>query len=144
MSKHPLDWRNPRDVVPLENFDFKEAHIRSELDRSMIWSLTAPRMAGSPFAMNPEEIRDVLRSGEFRDHEKGYLLGVFKQLSILDAKLFRHSCGASLYELARAMIEVELKHPFVVEWLNCQTQNYQLSEADQRRWWSSDDLGSAR
>ena len=134
-KSHPLSWREPRDVIPLVNFDFPAAHVRSTFDPDIIGSLTHPRMAGSRVKMSQEEIRDTLRSGDFSDDAKAYLLEVFKQCDGLDLKLFRHTCGASLYDLARAMIACKVRHPFVAEWMNCRAPNYHPSEINYQRWW---------
>ena len=125
-------WRRRRDILPLENFDFPNAHIRSDFDPDTIGGLTSPRMAGSNFKMTPVEIRDVLRSGELTAKQCSYLGEVFEQCDGLDIRLFRHLCGASLYELARAMIACKVRHPFVAEWMNCRSPNYSSPESEKR------------
>ena len=141
---HPLSWRLPREVISLDAFDFSEAHVQSDFDPTMIGSLTHPKMAGSRVKMSPEEIRDTLRSGRISEDAKAYLLEVFKQCDGLDLKLFRHSCGGSLHQMARTMIECNVSHPFVAEWINRRSPNYQPSDEDYHRWWPDRKLSIAR
>lgn len=136
MSKpHPFDWRLPRAILPLENFDFPEAHVRSNFNHDVIWGLTAPQMAGSRVQMTPEEIRDAIRDCQISDDTKAYLHEVFQQCGGFRIKLLFHSCGASLYELARTMISCEVRHPFVAEWMNCRSPCYQPDPRGHGRWW---------
>ena len=139
MSKRKLslpdsvfEWRRRRGILPLENFDFLEAHKRTNFDSSIISGLTRPRMAGSSFQMTPEEIRDAIRQGAFHGLQQSYLAEVFEQCDGLDIRLFRHCCGVSLFELARAMIACRVTHPFVAEWMNCRSPHYEQPEVESR------------
>lgn len=125
-------WRRRRRILPLEDFDFPRAHIRTDFDHNIISSLTRPRMAGSSFQMSPEEIRDAIREGNLTKLQKSYLAEVFEQCDGLDIRLFRHLCGVALYELARAMIECQVTHPFVAEWMNCRSPHYDPPEIETR------------
>ena len=136
-----FEWRRRRDILPLENFDFPRAHVRSDFDHRIISSLTRPRMAGSSFQMSPDEIRDTIREGRFTDVQKSYLAEVFEQCDGLDIRLFRHLCGVSLYELARAMIECRVTHPFVAEWMNCRSPYYESPEIETRMYRLHSNLG---
>lgn len=134
-------WRRRRDVLPIENFDFPDAHIRSDFDPNIIGGLVSPRMAGSNFRMTPEEIRDVIQTGKFTNKQRSFLAEVFEQCDGLDIRLFRHLCGASLYELARAMIECKVRHPFVAEWMNCRSPNYSSPDSEKRIYRMTGSLG---
>lgn len=89
-------------------------------------------MAGSSFQMTPIDIRDTIRSGKFDKLQKSYLSEVFEHCDGLDIRLFRHSCGASLYELARTMIACQVTHPFVAEWMNCRSPCYEPPEIEKK------------
>jgi len=91
--------------------------------------------------MTPVEIRDVLRSGDFTAQQRSYLAEVFEQCDGLDIRLFRHLCGASLYELARAMIECKVRHPFVAEWMNCRSPVYSSPDSEKRIYRLKGNLG---
>lgn len=132
LSESVFKWRRRRGILPLENFDFQEAHLLTDFDRNIIVSLTRPRMAGSSYQMSPEEIRAVIRKGEFTDVQRSYLAEVFEQCDGLDIRLFRHLCGVSLYQLARAMIACQVTHPFVAEWMNCRSPHYEPPEIETR------------
>lgn len=136
-----FEWRRRRSILPLENFDFPGAHERTDFDRDIIGGLTSPRMAGSSYQMSPEEIRDAIRGGNLDEHQKSYLSEVFEQCDGLDIRLFRHLCGVSLYELARAMIESRVTHPFVAEWMNCRSPSYDPPEIETRIYRLSNNLG---
>ena len=136
-----FELRRRRSILPLENFDFLGAHERTDFDPNTIGALTRPRMAGSSFQMSPEEIRDAIREGDFNEQQKSYLAEVFEQCDGLDIRLFRHLCGISLYELARAMIASQVTHPFVAEWMNCRSPNYDPPELETRIYRLSSNLG---
>ena len=136
-----FEWRRRRNILPLENFDFPRAHIRTDFDRNIISILTKPRMAGSSFQMSPEEIRDAIREGDLTKMQKSYLAEVFEQCDGLDIRLFRHLCGVSLYELARAMIACQVTHPFVAEWMNCRSPNYEPPKNEDRLYRLHGNLG---
>lgn len=136
-----FEQRRRRAILPLENFDFPRAHERTNFDPNIIGVLTKPRMTGSSFQMSPEEIRDVIRKGDLDEQQKSYLAEVFEQCDGLDIRLFRHLCGISLYELARAMIECRVTHPFVAEWMNCRSPNYDPPEIETRIYRLSSNLG---
>lgn len=133
--------RRRRSILPLENFDFPRAHKRTDFNRDIIGGLTRPRMAGSSFQMSPEEIRDAIREGDLDERQKSYLAEVFEQCDGLDIRLFRHLCGVSLYELARAMIVSRVTHPFVAEWMNCRSPNYSPPEIETRIYRLKGNLG---
>lgn len=128
----PFSWRRRRNILPLENFDFPRAHMRTTFRSNVIWSLTGPRMAGSSYQMTPEQIRDTIRKGEFEPIQKSYLAEVFEQCDGLDIRMFRHCIGVSLYELAKCMIACRVTHPFVAEWMNCRSPNYEPPEFEKR------------
>ena len=136
-----FEQRRRRTILPLENFDFPRAHVRTNFDPNIIGGLTRPRMAGSSFQMSPEGIRDAIREGDLDEQQKSYLAEVFEQCDGLDIRLFRHLCGVSLYELARAMIECRVTHPFVAEWMNCRSPNYDPPEIETRIYRLSSNLG---
>ena len=123
-------WRRRRKILPLSYFDFPEAHICTRFDPSVLSDLTIFRMAGSSFKMSPQEIRDAVRSENLSKLQRGYLAEVFEQCDGLDIRMFRHNCGASLYELARTMIECEVTHPFVSEWMNSRSPKYDPPESE--------------
>ena len=131
-NQDPYSYRRRRNVISLENFDHPRLHIRAGFDSNVVWSLTKPRMAGHSVSMNSAEIRDVLRSGQFSEDHMTYLQEVFEQLGPLDIRQFRHNCGASIYELARAMIACKVTHPMVAEWMNCKSPNHRPSTIEQR------------
>lgn len=128
----PLSYRRRRSVIPLENFDSPRLHKRAPFESSAIWSLSAPRMAGFSIRLTPKDIRDALLSKEIDEDTKSYLRQMFEQMGPLDIRLFRHNCGASLYELARTMIECEVTHPMVAQWMNCKAPNYRAPEYELR------------
>lgn len=136
-----FEWRRRRPILPLENFDFPRAHERTDFDSSIIGGLTRPRMAGSSFQMSPEEIRDAIREGDLSEQQKSYLAEVFEHCDGLDIRLFRHLCGVSLYELARAMIASRVTHPFVAEWMNCRSPNYDPPDVETRIYRLTSNLG---
>ena len=136
-----FEWRRRRPILPLENFDFPRAHERTDFDPNIISGLTRPRMAGSSFQMTPEEIREAIREGDLDEQQKSYLAEVFEQCDGLDIRLFRHLCGVSLYELARAMIACQVTHPFVAEWMNCRSPNYDPPDFETRLYRLSSNLG---
>ena len=136
-----FELRRRRSIRPLENFDFPRAHKRTDFDPNIIGGLTRPRMAGSSYQMSPEEIRDAIREGDLDEQQKSYLAEVFEQCDGLDIRLFRHLCGVSLYEFARAMIESRVTHPFVAEWMNCRSPNYDPPEIETRIYRLSSNLG---
>ncbi|MYD43218.1 MAG: hypothetical protein F4W90_04915 [Gammaproteobacteria bacterium] len=125
-------WRRRRDILPLECFDFPRARVRADFDKAIIGSLTGPRMAGHSYKMTPYEIRDLVRSGDLNKQQKCYMYEVFEQCDGLNIRLFRHCCGASLYELARTMIACRIRHPFVAEWLNCRAPGHEPPPNEQR------------
>lgn len=91
--------------------------------------------------MTPEEIRDGIRTGDLEVQQRHYLTEVFEQCDGLDIRLFRHSCGASLYELAKTMIACKVRHPFVAEWLNCRAPGYTPPQIETRMYRLSCNLG---
>ena len=83
--------------------------------------------------MTPEELRDALQSDDFlNDVVKCYIRELFEQFNGLAMRQFRHACGASAYELAKAMIASNVDHPFIAEWMNCQCPTYEPHEREQR------------
>ena len=128
----PYSYRRRRNVIPLQNFDYPYLHVRASFVSSEVWSVTEPRMAGFSVKMTPVQIRDVLRSGQFNDDGKAYMYEVFEQMGPLDMRQFRHNCGASIYELARAMIECKVSHPMVAEWMNCKSPNHRPPAYEKR------------
>ena len=141
LPESALAWRNRRDVIALENFDFPDAHKRVEFNGDIIGSIVHPRMAGSSFRMSAAEIRDAIRNENLTKLQKGYLAEVFEQCDGLDIRLIRHFCGGSLYELARTMIACEVRQPFVAEWMNCRSPNYSCPDHERLRWRFEGSLG---
>ncbi len=131
-DKDPYSYRRRRPVIPLENFDHPYLHVRANFVSAEVWSLTEPRMAGFSVKMSPAQIRDVLRSGQFTADEKAYMCEVFEQMGPFDIRQFRHNCGASIYELARAMIECKVTHPMVAEWMNCKSPSHRPPAYEKR------------
>ena len=127
-----FEWRQRRKIIPLENFDFPAAHTRSEFNPDTIGGIVNPRMAGSSYKMTAEEIRDAMIAGNFDQSQKGSLAEIFEQCNGLDLRLIRHLSGVSLFELARAMIECNVTQPFVAEWMNCRSPNYEPNESELR------------
>ena len=126
-------WRRRRNVIALENFDFPHLHQRSRFDADRILALSSPRMAGFHPKVTPEQLREALSKGDFaEDTVSSYIRELFEQFNGLAVRQFRHSCGASVYEMARAMIGCNVDHPFVAEWMNCQSPNYKPHEREQR------------
>lgn len=129
VAHDPLSWRRRRNVIGLENFDHPQFHRRARFDADTILALASPRMAGFDPKMTPMQVRDALHEGHFAtDEVRSYIRELFEQFNGLDIRRFRHACGASLYELARAMIACNVNHPFVAEWMNCQSPNYEPPE----------------
>ena len=141
LPESAFEWRRRREILPLERFDFPRAHIRADFDREMILDLTVHRTAGSSVQMTPEEVRDGIRTSKLDEQQRHYLAEVFEQCDGLDIRLFRHCCGASLYELARTMIACNVRHPFVTEWLNCRAPGYVPSEVETKMYRLSSNLG---
>lgn len=131
-DQDPYSYRRRRPVIPLENFDHPHLHVRANFVSTEVWSLSEPRMAGFSVKMSPTQIRDVLRSGHFTADDRAYLREVFEQMGPFDIRLFRHNCGASIYELARAMIECRVTHPMVAQWMNCKSPNHRPPVYEQR------------
>lgn len=131
-DQDPYSYRRRRPVIPLENFDHPYLHVRANFVSAEVWSLTEPRMAGFSVKMSPSRIRDVLRSGQFTKDEKAYMYEVFEQMGPFDIRQFRHNCGASIYEIARAMIECKVTHPMVAEWMNCKSPRHQPPAYEKR------------
>ena len=127
-TKTYYDWRQPRDILPLEKFDFPVAHIRGKLDSNFIGSVSAQRMAGCSIKMSPTEIRDTLIEGEFSNDDIVYLRNLFLQFDGLELKLFWQRSGGTLYEMARAMIACTIRHPYIAEWMNSRTPGYTPNE----------------
>lgn len=90
-------------------------------------------MAGFNPKLTPEEIRDALWEGNFTEQSiRTYFRELFEQMNGLAVRRFRHACGASLYEVARAMIACRVDHPFVAEWMNCQSPLYVPHDRESR------------
>lgn len=131
-DQDPYSYRRRRPVIPLENFNHPYLHVRANFVSAEVWSVTGPRMAGFSVKMSPSQIRDVLRSGQFTEDERAYMYEVFEQMGPFDIRQFRHNCGASLYELARAMIECKVTHPMVAEWMNCKSPCHRPPDYEKR------------
>ena len=105
----PYVWRRPQDVISLENFDFPRLHRRSEFDADKIGGIAAPRMAGCAVSRSPEQIRDMIRSGELGRDDRVYLNELIMQFDCYEIRRFNTYCGVSLYEMARAMIRCGIR-----------------------------------
>ena len=134
----PYAWRLPQDVISLENFDFPHLHRRSEFDANKIGGIAAPRMAGCAVKRSPEQIRDMIRSGEMDRDDRVFLNELILQFDCYDIRRFTMYCGVSRYEMARAMIRSGIRLRLLTEWMNCQSPLYQSSDTHHRTW----DLGS--
>ena len=134
----PYAWRHPQDVIGLENFDFPRLHRRSEFDAEKIGGIATPRMAGCAVSRSPEQIRDIIRSGELDRDDRVFLNELIMQFDCYDIRRFTMYCGISRYEMARAMIGCGIRLRLLTEWMNCQSPVYQSTDSHHRTW----DLGS--
>ena len=130
----PYAWRHPQDVIGLENFDFPRLHRRSEFDADKIGGIAAPRMAGCAVSRSPEQIRDMIRSGEFERDDRVYLNELIMQFDCYDIRRFNMYCGISLYEMARAMIRCNIRLRLLTEWMNCHSPLYESTDTHHRTW----------
>ena len=102
--RDPYAWRLPQPVISLENFDFPELHRRSEFDADKIGGIAAPLMAGCAVKCSPEQVRNVIHSGEFDRASRVHLNELIMQFDCYDIRRFTMYCGISLYEMARSML----------------------------------------
>ncbi len=133
-ESHPFDWRLPVPILPLEKFDLPGMHERSEFKGHNIASMSNSRMAGSAIRRSPEQIRDMIRSGDMNDDDRSYLRGLVVQLDCEDIRRFTMQCGVSRYEMARAMIACDIQHARLAEWINSHVPGYQLQRNHHRTW----------
>ncbi len=140
MSDSYYAWRNPRHVLPVENFDSPSLHHRSAWVPREIAALVVPRMAGFPRKLSPADIRDAIRRGTFDDDECAYFRELFQSLDAYRVRVFQVYGGISRYELARALIAADVDCPLVCEWMNCHVPGY-VSTLEHHRTW---DTGRAR
>ncbi len=130
----PYAWRLPQDVVSLESFDFPQLHRRSEFDADNIGGIAAPRMAGCAVSRSPEQIRDMIRSGELDRDDRVFLNELIMQFDCYDIRRFTMYCGISPYEMARAMIGCGIRLRLLTEWMNCHSPRYKSTDTHHRTW----------
>ena len=130
----PYAWRLPQNVISLGNFDFPQLRQRSEFDAEKIGGIAAPRMAGCAVSRSPEQIRDVIRSGELDRDDRVFLSELIMQFDCYDIRRFTMYCGISLYEMARAMIGCGIRLRLLTEWMNCHSPLYESTDTHHRTW----------
>ncbi len=133
-ESHPFDWRLPVPILPLEKFDLPGMHERSKFSPGNIASMSNSRMAGSAIRRSPDQIRDLIRSGEMNKDDRAYLRGLIVQFDCEDIRRFTMQCGVSRYEMARAMIACDIRHHQLAEWINGHVPGYQLQRNHHRTW----------
>ncbi len=138
MANNPYAWRLPQRVIDLKHFDYPALHQRSKFDGDRIAAITGPRMAGCPIKRSPQQIRDVIVTGAIDGETRGYLYDLIMQFDCFDMRRFAMYCGASSYEIARAMIECDISLRLLTEWMNCQSPDYESNDTTHHRTW---DLG---
>ncbi|MCY4198330.1 MAG: hypothetical protein OXE81_09150 [Gammaproteobacteria bacterium] len=137
MASDPYAWRLPQRVIELKHFDYPALRQRSEFDGDKIAAIASPRMAGCPIQRSPEQIRDAIVTGAIDDEARTYLHDLIMQFDCYEMRRFAMYCGASSYEIARAMIECDISLRLLSEWMNCQSPDYESTDTHHRTW----DLG---
>lgn len=105
-------------MLPLDTFDYPAGRKVSTFEPSVLSSLAGPYMAGSAIKLKPEEVRDAIRNPNPSRTELTYLAGLIQQLDAIEFNQFRCSCGASIYELARAFEKTNINAIYAVRYMN--------------------------
>ncbi len=135
----PEPWRMRPVLPPLEEYGEVEAFLdRAPLVADAIVVLWAEHMSGSPERMDADalKMRRWMRARTLDDlnpQECAALREFFEGMNGRDLILFRRSCGASVYEIARVMHLIDCQAHWAVGWM----RQYLYEDWD-RDWWKEE------
>lgn len=129
--RSPLAWRNRIDILSDEAFDTEYNRIRNPRDAygRMLHDCTAAHcMAGWAFRPTFVEFAEAIARSEQTQDERAYLKELIQQMDPYALRGVVHHSGASVFQVARAMRNSGINHPFYANWINGFAVGYRTPE----------------
>ena len=133
-GKFPAEWfawRDPIEILPDAAFDTPGNHVRSPrtaLGRNVFDMAAARSMAGFAFRPSFIEFSEFARSASQSPLQRGFINELIVGLHPVELRVLHQDAGLTTFEMARAMRNSHITHPYYADWINRMARGYSTPE----------------